>query len=239
MKDILLLGGIGEAVELARQLLVAGHRVTYSLAGRGRIPRLPCKVRVGGFGGVARLADFLATGTFDLLLDATHPYAAQISHNAAQATQLLKMPLWAYRRPPWHPAAEDDWRPVADWNGILTALKDYQRPFFTLGTEPLNRYQAMQPEQQWLVRCLQQLDSPSSNVEILGARGPFALEQEVELLKRYDIDILVSKNSGGSAVAAKLVAARQLGLPVIMLERPTLPPADQIFTSIDELIASL
>lgn len=234
---ILLLGGIGEAIWLVRRLAPL-HAVTYSVAGRGRIPALPCPVRVGGFGGVAGLAGFLEEGGIELLIDATHPYAAQMSRHAAMAATEAGVSRWAYRRPPWQPQSGDDWRLVTDWPAIQAAIDGFRRPFFTLGLEPLQHAEAIPPHQHWLVRCLAAA-TPSANLTVLSVLGPFAVEQELELLRAHAIDVLVAKNSGGHAVAAKLAAARELRIPVVMLERPPLPPAEREFGDIGMLAADL
>jgi precorrin-6A/cobalt-precorrin-6A reductase len=235
---ILLLGGIGEAVKLAR-MLAPIHAVTYSLAGKGRRPDVPCSVRSGGFGGAEGLAAFLNDQAIDLLIDATHPYAAQISHNAALAARMAGIPLWAYRRPAWRPEPGDDWRSVANWAEIGTALRDFERPLFTIGLEPLRHVAAIPPGQHWWVRCLAAEPSASPDLTLLCATGPFALENEQALLRDHRIDVLIAKNSGGGAVAAKLAAARQLRIPVVMLERPVLPGAHREMTDVSDLAAVL
>ena len=235
---ILLLGGIGEAIELARALTPL-HAVSYSVAGKGRTPVLPCPVRVGGFGGAEGLAAFLRGNDFELLIDATHPYAAQISRNAAQAVQLADVPLWAYRRPAWRPEPDDDWRWVGDWADLMMVLRAFQRPFFTIGLEPLRHMAAIPPDQHWLVRCLTAVPPSCPRLTLLCATGPFPLEQELALLRHYRIDVLVAKNSGGGAVEAKLAAARQQRIPVIMLQRPALPAASREFTDIWSMVTAL
>lgn len=239
MKRILLLGGIGEARRLARRL-APKYELAYSLAGRARKdPDLACAVRVGGFGGVAGLADFLREGGFELLIDATHPYAARISRQAAQAAKQAGVPIWAYRRPPWRPAAEDDWRTVGGWPELSTALHGFRRPFFTIGLEPLDHAGSIPPAQHWLVRCLETRSLSVPRLAVLGALGPFTLEEELASMQAHDTDVLVSKNSGGSAVAAKLEAARLLRIPVLMLTRPELPPVDREFDDSEALAAYL
>jgi precorrin-6A/cobalt-precorrin-6A reductase len=149
---ILLLGGTGDALKIARAL---GPRHVYSLAGLGKVPDdLRCAVRVGGFGGAAGLAAYLRDAGIGLVIDATHPYAAQISANAAAAARDAHVPLWALRRAPWTPQPGDDWRMVGDWAGIEAALAPFRRPLFTLGREPLAHLDAIPPHQFWLVRCL-------------------------------------------------------------------------------------
>lgn len=235
---ILILGGIGEAVHLAR-ILALVHAVTYSVAGKGRVPELPCPVRVGGFGGAEGLAAFLREHEVELLIDATHPYAARISRNAAHAARLAGVLLWAYRRPAWQPKPGDDWRLAPDWPGIQAALREFRRPFFTIGLEPLRHVTEISPEQHWLVRCLAAESPASPRLTLLCATGPFALEQELALLRDYRIDVLVAKNSGGGAVEAKLAAARGAVIPVILLERPAPPPADREFTEAGRLARAL
>lgn len=234
---ILILGGIGEALKLARMLAVT-HDVIYSVAGKGRIPDLPCRVRCGGFGGAEGLATFLRENQVERLIDATHPYAAQISRNAAQAAQWANIQLWAYRRPPWQPEVGDDWRMVADWAELLLALRPFQRPFFTIGLEPLRHIAEIPPEQHWRVRCLAAEPCSSPQLTLFCAVGPFSLEQELALLRDCQIDVLVAKNSGGDAVEAKLAAARLTGIPVVMLERPVLPVADQEFADLQSFYSS-
>lgn len=233
---ILLLGGIGEALALARTLHGAGHELIYSVAGLGRRPELPCRVRVGGFGGAAALADFLRSERIELLLDITHPYAAQISHAAAEAAGLARLPLWAYRRPPWQPKAGDDWRPVPDWPAARTALAGFRRPFLALGASALKQLESIPEGQQWLLRILPGPAAPArAGLTVVNELGPFDYEHELALMRTHEVDVLVCKNSGGAAVAAKLEAARTLRLPVLMIERPPLPAPAREFDRIEAL----
>ncbi|WP_444437500.1 cobalt-precorrin-6A reductase [Pseudomonas sp. A6] len=235
-KRILLLGGIGEALAIARRL-GPGH--LYSLAGLGKVPDdLNCQVRVGGYGGAEGLADFIAGQGYDLLLDATHPYAAQISRNAACAAQLAGVPCWALRRPGWQPGAGDDWREVEGWAQLIAALAPFERPLFTLGREPLEHLGEIPEHQFWTVRCLQSLPG-TERAEVLGARGPFSLEGERELFARLGTDVLVSKNSGSQATEPKLQVARERGVPVVVLARPELPEVDRRFDSVEALWTAL
>tara|TARA_Y100001951_G_scaffold105151_1_gene120283 strand:+ start:2743 stop:3462 length:720 start_codon:yes stop_codon:yes gene_type:complete len=233
---ILLLGGTSEALRLARQL---GPETLYSLAGLGRVPDdLPCRVRVGGFGGADGLAAFIAAEGIELLLDLTHPYAAQISANAARAAVLSGVPCWALRRPGWQPAAGDDWREVEGWDGLSHALAPFQRPFFTSGREPLAHLHEIPAHQRWTVRCLQSEPAPP-RAEIIGARGPFSLDEERALFARIRCDVLVSKNSGSQATEPKLQVARELGLPVLLLRRPEPAPATRSFCDLQTLLEAL
>ena len=236
MSRILLLGGVGDALAIARRL---APQDIYSLAGLGKVPAdLPCQVRVGGYGGAEGLAAFMAAEGIDLLLDITHPYAAQISANAARAAQLSGVPCWALRRPGWQAGGGDDWREVADWSSLSTALEPFQRPFFTLGREPLAHLQAIPLHQHWTVRCLD--DYPGTpRARVIGARGPFNLADERALFAAGQFDVLISKNSGSSATDPKLQVARELGLPVLLLARPPLPAVDRQFSAVEEVWSAL
>ena len=233
---ILLLGGTTEALAIARTL---PSNALYSLAGLGRIPQdLPCQVRVGGYGGAEGLAAFLHSEGIDLLLDATHPYAARISHNAAQAATRAGIPCWALRRPGWQAGPNDDWREVADWTELQAALAPFVRPFFTLGREPLEHLGEIPAQQFWTLRLLD--DHPGAErARIIADRGPFALEAERALFAEGDFDVLISKNSGSAATQPKLQVARERGLPVLILHRPVLPSVDREFASVADLLAAL
>jgi precorrin-6A/cobalt-precorrin-6A reductase len=236
MKRILLLGGVTEALAIARTL---GAQHIYSLAGVGRVPTdLTCQVRVGGYGGAEGLAQFIRAEGIDLLLDATHPYAAQISHNAAFAAHACAIPCWALRRPAWRPQAGDDWREVADWAELIQALQTYHRPLFTLGREPLQHLNEIPPEQFWTLRALDVYPG-NERCEVIGARGPFNIEGERELFERRQIDVLISKNSGSTATEPKLDVARERGVPVLVLKRPVLPGVDREFGTVDEVLQEL
>jgi precorrin-6A/cobalt-precorrin-6A reductase len=236
MKRILLLGGVTEALAIARTL---GPHHIYSLAGVGRVPTdLTCQVRVGGYGGAEGLAQFIRDEGIDLLLDATHPYAAQISANAARAAQRSAIPCWALRRPAWRPQPGDDWREVSDWAELSEALKPFQRPLFTLGREPLQHLDEIPDEQFWTLRALDPHPG-NTRCEVIGARGPFLIEDERVLFERRQIDVLISKNSGSSATEPKLEVARERGVPVLILKRPVLVGVDREFSSLEETLAAL
>jgi len=236
MKRILLLGGVTEALAMARRL---GPQHVYSLAGVGRVPAdLPCEVRVGGYGGAEGLAQYIRQQRIDLLLDATHPYAAQISHNAVSAAALAGIPCWALRRPAWQPQAGDNWREVADWAELVEALKPFQRPLFTLGREPLEHLHEIPEGQFWTLRALDTYPG-NARCEVIGARGPFVIEDERALFAQRRIDVLISKNSGSSATEPKLEVARERGTPVLILKRPKLPEVDRAFLTSDEVLEAL
>ncbi|MCO8170959.1 cobalt-precorrin-6A reductase [Pseudomonas sp. 21LCFQ02] len=236
MKRILLLGGVAEALAIARTL---GPEHIYSLAGVGRVPNdLTCQLRVGGYGGAEGLAQFIRDQGISLLLDATHPYAAQMSRNAAAAAQLTGIPCWALRRPAWQAGPDDDWREVADWHELMRALAPFKRPLFTLGREPLQHLHEIPEQQFWTLRAL---DSVAGNdrCEIIAARGPFQLEEERQLFERRGIDVLISKNSGSQSTEPKLQVARERRIPVLVLKRPELPAVDRELGSVAQVLKAL
>ncbi len=220
---LLLLGGSTEANRLARRL--SGHpriKATLSLAGRTANPAattLP--TRVGGFGGSEGLSLYLREERIDAVVDATHPFAAQMSANAMAACASARVPLALFTRPPWKAQFGDAWIEVS--NGVEAAVAlgpSPKRVFLTVGRQQLAAFQSA--PHQFLVRTI---DPPSPELlpkfaEILLAKGPFTVAEEIDLMRRYAIEILVSKNSGGGATAAKIEAARSLGLPVVMIQRP-------------------
>ena len=236
MKRILLLGGVTEALAIARTL---GPEHVYSLAGVGRVPTdLTCQVRVGGYGGSEGLAQFVRAERISLILDATHPYAAQISRNAAEAARACGVPCWALRRPAWQPQPGDDWREVADWAELVEALKPFKRPLFTLGREPLQHLDEIPAEQFWTLRALDVYPG-NERCEVIGARGPFLIEDERTLFEERRIDVLISKNSGSTATEPKLEVARERGVPVLVLKRPMLAQVDREFLSSEETLSAL
>jgi precorrin-6A/cobalt-precorrin-6A reductase len=236
MKRVLLLGGTGDALQIARQV---GPRHIYSLAGLGRVPEgLACEVRVGGFGGSEGLARFIESEGIALVIDATHPFAAQMSANAAAACREAKVPCWALRRAGWTPQAGDDWRMVDGWDQLVDAIRPFRRVLFTSGREPLAHLDEIPPHQYWIVRCL---DAHPGNgrAHIIDARGPFDIDGERALFALNHIDVLVTKNSGGAATQPKLEVARELKVPVVMVQRPSLPEVDREFDSPAQLLRAL
>ncbi|MET8458957.1 cobalt-precorrin-6A reductase [Streptomyces parvulus] len=225
---VLILGGTTEARRLA-ELLAAealpGLRVTNSLAGRVAAPRTPPgEVRVGGFGGADGLAAWLGGHGVDLLVDATHPFAGTISFNAARAAERARVPLLALRRPGWTPAAGDAWHDagsLAEAARLIPGLG--QRVFLTTGRTGLAVFAGLR-DPWFLVRSVDAPEAPlPPRTEVLLDRGPFTLDGERELLRRHRIDVLVTKDSGGEATAPKLTAAREAGVPVIVVRRPPVP----------------
>lgn len=224
---VLVLGGTTEASRLAQAL--AGRRdiaATLSLAGRTADPAAqPIPTRIGGFGGVEGLADYLRDERIDVLIDATHPFAAQISRNAAEAAARTRAPLVAYTRAPWTPVAGDRWIEVDDLDAAARAIGETpQRVLLTVGRLGLGAFAAA-PQHDYLVRTI---DDPGPLAElprhrVILERGPFDEASEAELMRREAVAVVVTKNSGGAATYGKIAAARALGLPVVIVRPPARP----------------
>ncbi len=200
----------------------------------------PVPVRVGGFGGADGLADYLSAERVHALIDATHPYAAIISANAARAAQSTGVPLLALRRPPWIPIAGDRWIEVEDIPAAVAAVGAApRRVFLALGRKELAPFTAA-PQHHYLVRSVDPVDPPLAvpYATYVTARGPFAEAAERALLGVHAIEVVIAKNSGGTATYGKIAAARSLGLPVIMPSRPPLPAVTAVET-IEEALAWL
>ena len=223
---VLILGGTTEASAIALELDRRGMSVVLSLAGRTRAPVLPAVPgRRGGFGGVPGLAAYLQSERIGALVDATHPFAAQMHANAAAAAHVAGVPRVAVSRPPWQAAPGDRWTEVVGMPAAVTALGPTpRRVFLTIGQQELAPFRAA-PWHIYLIRSIEPPDPAATppNATFLAARGPFTLPDELALLQEQAIEVLVTKNAGGPAVAAKLEAARTLGLPVIMVSRPPPP----------------
>ncbi len=239
--NVLLLGGTSEASTLARRLAGDGRfRATLSLAGRTKNPaKAAIPQRIGGFGGIEGLVGHLRREAIDLLVDATHPYAAQMSRNAAAAADIAEVPLLALRRPPWERQEGDRWQEVADAAEAATALGEApRRVFLAMGRLELAPF-ARSPQHAYLIRSVDHPgELPLPRLKVITARGPFAEAEEEALLRREAIEVLVAKNSGGRATYGKIAAARRLGLPVVLLRRPVLPSVESVATA-DEALAWL
>ncbi|MGO4597026.1 cobalt-precorrin-6A reductase [Terrabacter sp. 2RAF25] len=236
---VLILGGTGEARALAAALVGRGVDVVSSLAGRVSAPALPVgAVRVGGFGGVDGLAEHLVTEGFDHVVDATHPFAQQITANAVAATARVGVPLVRLQRPGWahHPVA-DTFTWVDDVDAARTAAQGLgQRPFLTTGRQQLESF-ATWTDRYVLARVV---DPPDWDVpptwEVLRARGPYPYAAERELLESRRIDVLLTKDSGGSLTEAKLAAAHDVGVPVVVVRRPAVPTGVLVVESVDDAL---
>lgn len=240
--NILILGGTAEARRLAGALAGReGVSVTLSLAGRTARPApQPVPVRIGGFGGSDGLAAYLRAEHIAALIDATHPYAAAISANAASAAGAAGVPLLALRRRPWAKVAGDQWLDVAGVEDAVEALgKAPRRVFLALGRKELQPFTAA-PQHVYLVRSVDPVDPPLAvpQATYITARGPFTEREDRALLEHHRIEMIVAKNSGGEATYSKIAAARALHLPVIMLKRPVLPEVASAAT-VEEVLAWL
>jgi precorrin-6A/cobalt-precorrin-6A reductase len=234
---ILLLGGTSEASLLAKRLArVPGIAATLSLAGRTRhAAASPLPVRVGGFGGADGLAVYLKREGVDLVLDATHPFAAQISANAIDTCGTTGVPLLAVERPPWEKASGDRWSEHDNIEQAVAALPDAPANVFSaLGRSSILALRA-KPQHFYVIRVVDPLEPPSElpHATVIAARGPFRTDDDVALFREHNIACILAKNSGGDAAYAKIEAARLLGLPVYMVRRPAIakrhvvPTADE------------
>jgi precorrin-6A/cobalt-precorrin-6A reductase len=221
---ILILGGTGEARALAAELVSQGTDVISSLAGRVRQPRLPeGQVRIGGFGGADGLAAFLGEERITHLVDATHPFAGTITANAARAADMTGVPRLVLRRPGWD--SDPSWALVADIHAAAAGVRDWrgESVFLTTGRRDLDAF-ADDGTHRFLVRTVDPPDGAAPpRMTLILDRGPYTVEGESRLMRDHGIGLLVTKNSGGPMTSAKLSAARNLGVRVVMVQRPPLP----------------
>jgi precorrin-6A/cobalt-precorrin-6A reductase len=234
---ILILGGTSEARELAAELVAAGVDVLSSLAGRVRQPRLPDgPVRIGGFGGPEGLAAFLRAERITAVIDATHPFAGAITANAAQAAAQAGVPLLVLRRPEWE--AAPSWRLVADIGAAAAAVRAWpgESVFLTTGRRDLDVF-AADHRHRFLVRAVDPPDGvvPPRMTLVLD-RGPYTVDGESALMREHGVGLLVTKNSGGPMTAAKLEAARDLGVQVLMVRRPPLPEGTEAVSTVADAV---
>lgn len=211
---------------MARTLAERGDDAVFSYAGRTANPvAQPLPTRIGGFGGVRGLQDYLRAEGITAVIDATHPFAAQMSTHAVQACTEFGVPLAAFERARWQAGPDDQWEHVTDIGGAVEALpRDPRRIFLAIGKQNLADF-AMRPQHHYLIRLVDPPEAPLpfANVEVVIARGPFAAADDQALMQGHGIDLLVAKNSGGTGARAKLEAARALGVPVVMIDRPQVP----------------
>lgn len=240
MPHILVLGGTLEASALARALADAGRNATLSYMGRVDKPKAqPIPVRVGGFGGVPGLVAYLRGQGISHIVDATHPFAAQMSTNAVLAAAETGVPLIALTRPAWQPGPGDDWHQVPDMAAAVAALDGPpRRVMLAIGRMHLAEF-AARPQHHYLLRLVDDpTEVPLPHHAVVVDRGPFSADADRALMREHAIDLVVSKNAGGTGAVSKLDAARALGLPVLMIERPRLPPRMEA-TEIAQVLAWL
>jgi precorrin-6A/cobalt-precorrin-6A reductase len=224
---VLLLGGTTEAAQMARALSDAGVDAVYSYAGRTESPvAQPLPLRVSGFGGVAGLTEYLRAEGITHVIDATHPFAAQMSTNAVAACTATGTPLIALERAPWVAGPGDAWTHVPNIEAAVAALAGPpRRVFLAIGRQHLAPF-AAQGQHRYLLRLVDPPVEPVPlpNADVVIARGPFDEAGDIALLQSHRIDLVVAKNAGGKGAVAKISAARALNLPVLMIDRPALPP---------------
>lgn len=248
-RTILILGGTAEARALALALVdgdaiaapkddAAGLRVVSSLAGRVSNPAMPVgEVRVGGFGGPAGMVDWYAENDVAAVVDATHPFAEQISANAVEAERLSHIPLLRLARPGWSERSDDSWVWCDSLEDAATWLADNAgRPFITTGRQGIAAFKDL-PDHACLIRCVEPPDLTTlpRDARVRLDRGPFTLEGELELMREHEADVVVTKDSGGPLTEAKLAAARELGLPVLVVRRPPTTAAT-VVAGVDEAL---
>jgi precorrin-6A/cobalt-precorrin-6A reductase len=239
---VLILGGTTEASALARR--VAGDprlAPILSLAGRTTNPRpQPIATRTGGFGGIDGLVRFLREDAIEAVIDATHPYADQMSAHAVVACRETGVPLASLVRPEWQAEAGDRWQIVPDFHTAASVLRATpRRVFLSLGRQELHVFAAA-PQHHYIARLIERPERGDlpPDLRLVQARGPFDREAELRLLTEERIDVMVSKNSGGDATYAKIEAARELALPVVMIARPQ-KPAGHILADVEQAVAWL
>ncbi|PJX13966.1 cobalt-precorrin-6A reductase [Halomonas sp. 141] len=241
MINILILGGTSEASALASAVAKRGLPAVFSYAGRVNAPKpQPLPTRIGGFGGVSGLVAFLAQQRITHVVDATHPFATQMSTHVVAAAAQCGVKATALTRPAWRPIDGDQWQSVATVDEAVSALAGPpQRVLLAIGRMHLAAF-APQPQHHYVLRLVDQPNSPPPLVDYSTVidRGPFTLEGDLALLETLRIERIVCKNSGGEGAAAKLTAARRLGLPVVMIERPELPSRHELH-SIDDVMSWL
>lgn len=225
MTRALILGGTGDASQLAAKIAHAGIDAIYSYGGRTRAPAdQPLPTRIGGFGGVSGLAEYIRGEGITHVIDATHPFAAEMSRHAVDACAQTGTPLIALDRAPWTRAPGDNWIEVADVTTAVAALPEATtRIFLAIGRQHIAPF-ANKPQHTYTLRFVDPPEAPLPfRAEVIVSRGPFTLEGELDMLRGRGITCIVARNSGGDGARAKIDAARILGLPVIMISRPQLP----------------
>ena len=230
MTRALILGGTADAGLLAAEIARAGIDAIYSYGGRTRAPAdQPLPTRIGGFGGVSGLADYIRDESITHVIDATHPFAAEMSRHAVEACAETGTPLIALERAPWTSASGDNWIEVADVDAAVAALPEASaKIFLTIGRQHIAPF-ASKPQHAYTLRFVDPPEAPLPfAADVIVSRGPFTIEGELEMMRARGIAWIVARNSGGGGARAKIDAARTLGLPVIMISRPQLPERPRV-----------
>jgi precorrin-6A/cobalt-precorrin-6A reductase len=236
---VLLLGGTGEARRLAEALVADGVDVVSSLAGRTAQPLLPPgDVRIGGFGGAEGLAEWLRATPVSAVVDATHPFATTMTEHAVAATRATGTPYLRLQRPGWRPQPGDDWRWVDTLEEAAAAVAGFRHVFVTTGRMHLDAFAGL--TQEVLIRAVDPPEPPlPPHTTVVLERGPFTVEEELALMREHRVDVVVTKDSGSHLTEAKLTAARQLGIPVVLVRRPPAPPGVPVVADVDAALAWL
>jgi precorrin-6A/cobalt-precorrin-6A reductase len=241
MINVLILGGTSEASALASAFAKHGIPAIFSYAGRVSAPKpQPLPTRAGGFGGIEGLATFIKQARITHIVDATHPFAAQMSRHALCAAAQSGVAILALTRPAWQPSDNDEWQSVTSIDEAVNALAcPPQRVLLSIGRMHLQAF-AAQPQHHYVLRLIDQPETspPLAHFTATIDRGPFTLEGDLILLETQRIERIVCKNSGGEGAASKLAAARMFNVPVVMIERPVLPPRHEVH-SVEEVVAWL
>ena len=231
-KNLLILGGTTEASALAQ--IISKTSINARLSYAGRVSRLrpsPIEKRVGGFGGVSGLVEYLKLEKITHVIDATHPFASQMSKNAIEACTLAGIPLAALTRPPWQKEIGDKWINVPNVEAAVQYLEiPKKRILLAIGRQSLSLFYA-QPQHKYILRLVDQPERPLKFPDhfINISRGPFTVKDDTALFKKYKIELVVAKNSGGSGAYSKINVARTLGVSVVMIDRPYIPSRTEVF----------
>ena len=234
---VLILGGTGKARELVRQAIPMFDSTAEFISSQAGVTQdpiaIPGRMVTGGFGGITGLAEFMDHEQIQILIDATHPFAAQMSMNAVAACAQTNAKLLALTRPKWVAQTGDQWRHVADINSAVAVLSGtVQNVMLAIGRMHLDAF-APCPQHQYLLRVV---DAPSGEVplpnrSIIVDQGPFSVENDIALMRDHKIELVVAKNAGGSGARAKIDAARALNIPIIMIDRPYIPARPEVGTA--------
>ncbi|WP_270730856.1 cobalt-precorrin-6A reductase [Shimia sp. Alg240-R146] len=233
MTKLLILGGTTEASLLARAVADRGVDAVFSYAGRVAAPKTqPVPTRIGGFGGVVGFANYIQQHNITHVVDATHPFAAQMSWNAYHGCEAAGVPLVAFSRPVWTAGDGDNWTHVANIDGAVSTLRGpARRVLLALGKQSVSAF-ASKPQHHYILRLVDvpQIapDLPSHSIVV--SRGPFDVAGDRALMQSHGVDLVICKNSGGVGAEAKLFAARELGVPVVMIDRPEVPTRQEMST---------
>lgn len=234
---VLLLAGTGEAKDIARGLAEAGIDAIASLAGATRTPkRLAIETRVGGFGGADGFAAYLREAGITAVLDATHPFASDMTNRSARICADLGLPYLLFLRPAWEPGPGDQWTMIDREEDAAAHIKPGHTAFLGTGRQTLDRFANLKD----VVVICRQIDPPTGPFPFPGGRflvgrPPFPIEDEIALFRELGVDWLVVKNAGGARSRSKLDAAQRLGLPVLMIRRPTMPDVATVDTVEDAI----